>query len=60
MPPNTKSAIDAYELENCRVVVTTSGAPGGIGIILDEEPMCMQITVPVSAQAEKKGSQLPS
>ena len=36
---------------------TAGGASGEAAGIFDDEPMCMHTTVPVSAQAAKKGSQ---
>jgi hypothetical protein len=41
------------------VALTEGGASGEAAGIFDEEPMCMAITVPVSAHAWKNGSQYP-
>jgi hypothetical protein len=41
-------------------VTTPAGASGLVDCILDPEPMCMQMTVPVSLQAVNSGSQKPS
>jgi hypothetical protein len=40
-----------------RVACTPAGASGEVAGMRDDEPMCMLITVLVSAQAWKKGSQ---
>src|SRR5262245_21012807 len=39
---------------------TAGGASFDVDGILDDEPMCMHATVPVSAHARKNGSQEPS
>jgi hypothetical protein len=44
-------------LLNVSVEPTAAGASGDVEGIFDDDPMCMQITVPVSAQARKNGSQ---
>jgi hypothetical protein len=40
-----------------RVEPTAGGASAEVDGIFDDEPMCMLITVPVSEQARKNGSQ---
>ena len=42
---------------NARVAVTDGGASGDVAGMREEDPMCMQTTVWVSAQASKNGSQ---
>jgi hypothetical protein len=44
-------------LPNVSVEPTAAGASAEVDGIFDDEPMCMLIVVPVSAQARKKGSQ---
>jgi hypothetical protein len=44
-------------LPNPRVAVTDGGASADVAGIREDDPMCMQTTVPVSAQAAKNGSQ---
>src|SRR5260370_15955700 len=39
---------------------TPAGASGDVDGIFDDDPMCMQTTVSVSAHAAKNGSQYPS
>ena len=46
-------------LPKLSVAATATGASAEVAGILDDEPMCMQTTVPVSSQAAKKGSQYP-
>ena len=38
-------------------MTTPAGASGLVFCIFEPDPMCMQITVPVSSQAVKSGSQ---
>src|SRR3954449_12099412 len=45
------------ELANVSVEPTAGGASGDVDGIFDDDPMCMLMTVPVSAQARKNGSQ---
>src|ERR1700716_401520 len=42
-----------------RLIPTAGGASGETVSIFDDEPMCMQIAVSVSAHAAKNGSQKP-
>ena len=44
-------------LIGCRLIITSMGASAEVTRIWDDEPRCMQITVPSSAQAFQKGSQ---
>ena len=44
-------------LLNDRVALTASGASAEVAGIFDDEPMCMQTVVAVSAQASNIGSQ---
>ena len=46
-------------LPKLRVAATATGASADVAGIFEDEPMCMQTTVPVSAQAAKNGSQYP-
>jgi hypothetical protein len=48
------------QLAKVRVEPTAAGASGDVLGILDPDPMCMQMTVPVSLQASKNGNQYPS
>src|SRR3712207_9022691 len=50
-----RSDSDAIALLNVRVEPTAAGASGDVDGIFDDEPMCMLITVPVSAQAATNG-----
>jgi hypothetical protein len=45
------------ELSGVIVMSTSKGAPGFSASIVEDEPMCRQITVPVSWHAAKNGSQ---
>ena len=44
-------------LPNVSVEPTAAGASAEVDGIFDDDPMCMLMTVPVSAQARKNGSQ---
>ena len=54
---NSQSVIELMALPNVSVEPTAAGASAEVDGIFDDEPMCMLMTVPVSAQARKKGSQ---
>ncbi len=56
-PEKRKSTIDSVALVWTRVEPTAGGASSDVEGIFEEDPMCMFTTVPVSAQAAKKGSQ---
>ena len=56
-PESSQSAMDMYAFSEVRAVTTPAGASGLVLCILEPDPMCMQITVPVSSQALKSGSQ---
>ena len=56
-PEKRKSTIEKVALVWVRVEPTAGGASAEVDGILEEEPMCMLTTVPVSAQAPKNGSQ---
>ena len=45
------------EFANVSVDPTAGGASADVEGIFDDDPMCMLMTVPVSSQAAKKGSQ---
>ncbi len=57
MPEKRKSTNEPIEFVNVRVDDTMNGASAVVVCIFDDEPMCMLITVPVSSQASKNGSQ---
>ncbi len=44
---------------NDRVAWTAGGASDEVAGILEDEPMCMQTTVPVSAHVARNGSHAP-
>ncbi len=56
-PENSQSVIELIALPNVSVEPTAGGASAEVDGIFDDEPMCMLMTVPVSAQARKNGSQ---
>src|ERR1051326_969715 len=56
-PENRKSVSENIAFAKARVAVTAGGASAVVAGILDDEPMCMQTTVSVSAHAAKNGSQ---
>src|ERR1700722_17277444 len=58
-PENKKSHSDDMALPKLSDAATATGASAEVAGIFDDEPMCMQPTVPVSSQAAKKGSQAP-
>ncbi len=58
-PENRKSVRLATLLPKMIVAATASGASGDVCGVLVPDPMCMQITVPVSSHAWKNGSQWP-
>ena len=54
---NRKSISDAAEFMKIDVACTASGASLLVRVVRVPEPMCIDTTVPVSAQAAKNGSQ---
>src|SRR3954452_20732868 len=58
-PENRKSLIDDIALPKLNVAATAGGASADVNGICDDDPMCMQISVSVSAHASKNGSQYP-
>jgi hypothetical protein len=54
-----KSHSEAIELLKLRDKATPSGASGEVAGICDEEPICMHMTVLVSAHAANNGSHFP-
>ena len=58
-PEKRKSHSDDMALPKLSAAATATGASAEVAGIFDDEPMCMQTTVPVSSQAAKNGSQSP-
>src|SRR3954466_11168084 len=56
-PDSSQSAIDIWLFMLVSAIMTLAGASADVGLKPDDEPMCMQMTVPVSSQASKTGSQ---
>ena len=54
------SAAHCTMFSGCRVICTVTGASIAVSTMSDDEPMCRQMTVPVSSQAAKNGSQYGS
>ena len=54
---HSKSAAAWTMFIGCRLIMTSMGASAEVTSIWDDEPRCMQITVPSSAQAVQNGSQ---
>ena len=52
-----RSAAACTMLMGCRLIITSIGASTEVIRICEDEPRCMQTTVPSSAQAVQKGSQ---
>ena len=44
-------------LSGVSVIMMSIGAPGATSSVVDDDPMCRQMTVPSSSQAAKNGSQ---
>src|SRR5918912_46563 len=59
-PESSQSTNEKHEFANVIVEPTAAGASFDVEGIFDEEPKCMLIVVPVSAQAAKNGSQYRS
>ncbi len=57
LPLVSQSTIEKEQLAKVMVEPTAGGASAEVDGILDEEPMCMATTVPVSSQAARSGSQ---
>src|SRR5436190_18618960 len=57
LPENSQSLIDAIALLKLNVAATAVGASADVAGIRDDDPMCMLMTVPVSSQTAKNGSQ---
>src|ERR1700728_2928191 len=57
MGDQTRSAAACTMLIGCKLIMTSIGASTEVIRIWDEDPRCMQTTVPSSAQAAQKGSQ---
>ncbi len=53
----TKSAAACTMFIGCSVINTSTGTSGVVMASFDEEPMCMQMTVPRSSAARRNGSQ---
>src|SRR3954452_4880930 len=58
-PEKRKSLIDDIALPKLNVAATAGGASADVDGICDDDPMCMQVSVSVSAHASKNGSQSP-
>ena len=56
-PDISQSTREYAEFANVSVEPTAGGASADVDGIFDDEPMCMQMTVPVSSHAAKNGSQ---
>ena len=59
-PDISQSTMEKQQLANVSVEPTAAGASGEVDGIFEPDPMCMLITVWVSLQASKNGSQWPS
>src|SRR3984957_924603 len=57
MGDQTRSAAAWTMLMGCRLIMTSIGASMEVIRMEDDEPKCMQMTVPSSSQAFQKGSQ---
>src|SRR3954453_12283197 len=57
MPLINQSTSEKHELANVSVEPTAAGASFDVDGICDDEPMCMLMTVPVSLDAARNGSQ---
>ena len=57
MGDHTRSAAAWTMLMGCRLIMTSIGASTEVIRMLEDEPRCMQTTVPSSAQAAQNGSQ---
>ena len=52
-----RSAAACTMFIGCKVASTSKGASSAVTVNCDEEPMCMQTTVPSDSQIDQKGSQ---
>ncbi len=57
LPLISQSTMEKQQLAKVMVEPTAGGASAEVEGIREEEPMCIAITVPVSSQARRKGSQ---
>lgn len=57
LPLISQSTIEKQQLAKVMVEPTAGGASAEVDGIFEEEPMCMAMTVPVSSQAARRGSQ---
>src|ERR1700733_15583300 len=57
MGDQIRSAAAWTMLIGCRLIMTSIGASTEVMRIVEDEPRCMQTTVPSSAQASQNGSQ---
>src|SRR5690242_21916485 len=57
LPLISQSTMEKQQLAKVMVEPTAGGASAEVDGIREEEPMCMAMTVPVSSQARRKGSQ---
>src|SRR3954451_16376057 len=60
VPEKIQSTSEPMALAKVMVELTIGGASGDVAGIFDDDPMCMLMTVSVSSQARKNGSQKPS
>ena len=54
---NKKSTSENIELVHTSVEPTAPGASSDVDGMVEDDPMCMHTTVPVSSQARNSGSQ---
>src|SRR3954462_3136571 len=56
-PDSNQSAMAIWLFMLVSAIITLAGASADVVLNPDDEPMCMQTTVPVSSHASKTGSQ---
>jgi hypothetical protein len=58
-PENSQSVIEIMALLNISVALTATGASGDPAGSIDDDPMCILMTVFVSSHAARNGSHSP-